>query len=145
MAYATASDIQNEFKNIDFSVSGSSVATAEVSEFISQAEGFINAKISNKYLTPVTGSESVKILKNICIWMVTDRVKEILKVKNVTEDTDQGVREGSLYKRAMDMLKEIASGTLPLPDATAVTTSAMKSYASDNNLEYTFKKSTAQW
>lgn len=145
MAYASKEDVAGEFKSISYS-STTNPKDSQVDEFITQADAFINAKISNKYVTPVTGADSLSILKNISVWFVADRIKDILKVKNVSDEVDQGVREGSLYKRAMDMLDEIAKGDLILPDATLATSKiGPRSYANDNNLEYTFKKGVNQW
>lgn len=145
MAYAVNADVINEFKALVTS-GGAAITTTKIDEWITQAEGLINGMISNKYVTPVTGTESVKILKMITIWLVADRIKEILKVKNVNEDVDQGVKDGSLYKRALDMLKDISKGTLPLTDATLLSSQdGLRSYAADVGLEYTFKRNTDQW
>ena len=87
MAYSTNSDIQSEFKNLAYSSSG--ITSAEVDEFIAQEDAYIDGRIGNKYDTPVTASNSVKILKTISIQLVAARVKTILAVKTGIPVTDQ--------------------------------------------------------
>lgn len=144
MAYSTYSDVTKEFKNIVFS-SNSSVTSDDVTEFITQADAYIDSQIASKYITPITGAESLKVLKRLSIWLVAGRIKMILKVKSGQDIGDQG-NDSDLITMARDEIKDIVKGLVKLTDATlAITGSGMKSYANDENLEYTFKKGDDQW
>lgn len=144
MAYCTSSDVTKEFKNITFSAT-SSVTSDDVTEFISQADAFINSQLANKFSVPITGTEALKIVKRLSIWLVTGRIKSILKVKTGQDIGDQGT-DSDLIKMAKDELKDISKGKASLIDAPLFSTSdGVKSFAVDEGLEFTFKKDVDQW
>jgi phage gp36-like protein len=143
MAYSVYGDVASEFKNILFAT-GQPVTDAEVTEFISQADAEIDGYLSQRYVTPITGTISLVVVKQLSIWLVADRVSKILQVKTKTEETKTA--DKSLRQMALDRLKELAKGTFKLPDATVLSSGAgFRSYANDNELDYTFKKGDDQW
>jgi len=136
--------VTKEFKNITFSAT-SSVTSDDVTEFISQADAFINSQLANKFTVPVTGTEALKIVKRLSIWLVTGRIKAILKVKTGQDIGDQGA-ETDLIKMAKDELKELSKGKSSLIDAPLISSAdGVKSFAVDEGLEFTFKKGVDQW
>lgn len=147
MAYCVASDVTSEFKRVDFSLANSAVTTAEVTEFISQADQFIDSKIGLKYEVPVTGANSLKILKQISIYLVAYRIKRILEVKVATPDPNaQDVQNQNLRQIALDMLKDIVDGLLLLSDATLASSgNGVGSYAYSNDQVAQFDRDTEQW
>lgn len=144
MAYSTNSDVRLEFKAMTLNSSTSSILDTTVDGFIAQADALINSKIGLKYVVPVTGAESLKILKTISIYLVADRMAKILQVKTITEENQTA--EKSLRDIAMEMIKDIIDGILLLSDATLKSSGhGFNSFAVDNDLDYTFKKATDQW
>lgn len=146
MAYCEVEDIQTEFKDIKFDEDGSAVTTASVESFIDQAGSEIDARISVRYAVPVTMNDSaLLLLKQICVWLVSDRIRDITEVKNVRTESDQDVKI-STGGRARKMLAEIANGDIFLLGATlASTADGVSSFVSSNNIEREWKKSKVQW
>lgn len=146
MAYAEVADIQTEFKDIAFDDDGSAVVTESVENFIDQAGSEIDARLSVRYIVPVTESSSaLLLLKQICIWLVSERIRDITEVKNVRPESDQDVKI-STAARARKMLNDIANGDIPLIGATMVTSAdGVTSYVSANNIPREWKKQDTQW
>lgn len=116
MAYATAAQVQNEFKSIDFASSGL-VTTAKVEQWIEETEAEINARISGKYTVPVTATTAVLLLRRICIGMVKCRIDEILAVKAPIDPNKQAAFTPTCEARFEKLMDKIASGKIPLPGA----------------------------
>jgi len=149
MAYAAYGDIESEFKNLEFSTS-KALTPAEVTEFISQEEGVINAAVSTRYDTPVTGTEAVKVLKNISIAIVACRVAKILNLKKdipiPAGMIPQQLNEGWACRKAEKLLEKIQSGKVVLDDAEAVSSGqGVSSYNSDNSICPVWKRDAKQW
>jgi len=145
MAYSVYTDVASEFKSVTFS-STTAVTDSEVTEFISQIDAWIDGILYSKYETPITGTESLKILKMLSIGLTVQRLIPILRVKTGSEGLDQETQ--SVVTRATDILKEIKSNKIVLSDATARTTNqGFKSFTNDNSdtIDYTFKSGTDQW
>jgi len=145
VAYSIYTDVQAEFKNITFS-SSSSVKDTEVTEFITQADAYIDSRLGLKYTVPITGVESLKICKRLSIWLVTGRIKRILRVKTGVQTGEQDTIDGDLETLARNEIEMILDGLLLLSDATLATTAdGFRSYAVDEDLEYTFTREDDQW
>jgi hypothetical protein len=107
MAYCLTTDVQSEFKNLIFSASGA-ISISEVDEFILQEDAYINSIISCKFITPIIVASDILILKKVCILLVSERIKKILRVKKVTVEGSQDSFSGT--SRADKMLKDICKG-----------------------------------
>lgn len=153
MAYAAASDISSEFKNITFGAD-SALTDTEVTGFIEQEEAVINAMISNRYEIPVTGTEAEKVMKNISIAYVAYRVATVLNLKKDVsvllsvkdKFIPQELNQGSKFKIAKKQLEAIQSGRLILIDATARSLEqGVKSYNAINSIAPLWERDTKQW
>jgi len=144
MAYALATDVQSEFRKLD--VSGStSVNSTEINTFIEQADAFINAKLYDYYVTPITGVESLKIIKMICVWLVADRISNILRMSKGTEASKKDGTYSSYKKQAMNMIDDIQKDKLKLTDASAKGDSSPTSFAVQNDIDPIIERDTDQW
>lgn len=144
MAYATAANVQDEFKSID--ISTGLITSAKISEMITQIEAYIDAKISARYTVPVTAAASTPILKMVSIGMVKCRIERILAVKAPVDPNRQASEPEDCNKRWEKMLAEIACGKFPLPGADrAVSGGAWGSYTHTNDLETTFSTEEDRW
>lgn len=146
MVYCEVEDIQNEFKSIAFDEDDSAVETETVEGFIDQASALMDGIISGRYAVPiVAGPSALLLLKQICTWLVSQRVKDIVEVKQVRPETDQDVKIDTAA-RAMKMLYDIASGKIELVGATLVgTTDAVQSFVTSNNSPRVFHKNSEDW
>lgn len=148
MAYASLSDIQNEFKSVTFS-SGSAPTDSAVTAFIAQEEAKLNARVGLKYVVPVDPTASplsTLILRSISVHLVTARIKEILKVKAADPKADQDARGGDPKKHALTVIDKIVSGEMPLPDAVLVSTAnGVRSFVVDNSEVQVFTKDNDLW
>ena len=149
MAYVTSAEIASEFKNLSFGTNNA-VTSDEVDEFISQEEGVINLVISNRYEVPVTGAESVKILKRITSAFVAYRVAKILDLKKDVPIPEklvaQDLSDGAFYLTAKKQLDNIRDGKIVLQDAEAKSLGqGVESYNKTNVVDSIWKRDTKQW
>lgn len=148
MAYATTSEITDEFKKLEIDAVDSIVDSAKVTRFIDEATAEIDTFISNKYLLPISGASSLLFLKKICIDLVSFRIVKIISIKKAvpaSKNAYQEILEGKFYDEAMDKLKMLAQGHITLPDAETQSKSSIRSYTKDNNVTPVFKKDERQW
>lgn len=152
MPYATAANINSEFKNMTPPLTGSegALTDAEVEEFIDQEEAVINAMIGNRYETPITGTEAEKVMKSISVAFVAYRVAKILNLKNDVPIpkgfVPQQLNEGSAFVKAKKQLEAIQSGKIVLNDAVALSAGqGVKSYNSENSIAPLWERDTKQW
>lgn len=145
-AYASVNDVKSEFKNLTISTD-TPITTSEVNSFIDQEEAYVNSRLSGLYEIPITGTESLKIMKMITVWCVADRIREIMQVKNISEPkVQQGTRAGGSCKRAREILKELRSRDTVLEDAVFKSTDGgFDSFTVQQGLENKFKKNVDQW
>ena len=146
MSYCEVEDVQKEFKSIAFDETNSAVVTDSVQEFIDQASAEMDAKLSVRYIVPVTASDSALLyLKQICIWLVSQRVKDICEIKNVRVESDQDVKVDTAA-RARKMLNEIVQGDVPLIGATETSSaSGVQSFVSSSGFQRTWRRGEDQW
>jgi len=143
MAYSINTDIQAEFKNLTYSSNG--ITSAEVDEYIAQEDAYIDGIVGRKYNTPITGTNSLKIVKTISVQLVAARVKRILAVKTGIPETEQDSSSG-LQGMALKKLDEIAEGRLLLSDADLARASdGVNSFAVSDDLSHIFKRDVDQW
>ena len=142
MAYSTVSEVASEFKDVEFTAT-TKVTDTEVLRFIDEAEALINGLVSCKYVVPIlTGPspESFKILRMVEIWLVADRVRQIMQVKDISvTKVQQGTRGPNSKKAAMDLLKKICDGTLKLTDAVLASSSdGVTGFLAGTDFDFTF-------
>jgi len=151
MTYALVSDIQNEIKNIDFANPKSSVLTSSVEDFLDQADAKINMYLT-QYVLPITGVESLLILKKIEIDLVAFRVTKIIDLTKSVPIPDstipQEITTGTCFRQAMNQLEMLKSNDLVLPDTDLVPESTgILSFHTEagNNIQPVFHKEAQQW
>ncbi len=143
MAYSLYTDVVNEFKNID--ITNGVITETKINEFISQADAYIDGRIGLIYQTPVTGTNSLLILKKISIGLTAQRIANILELKSVVAEGDQAIPK-DLIAEAKEDLQLIVDRGLLLSDADEVTTTGgVSSYTGENTVERTFQQGTQQW
>ena len=122
MSYCSSVDISVELKHMKLGDANSQVKTADVEDFIDQADAVIDMYVGKRYETPIVGVKSLQILRKISIDLVTYRVVKILDLSKSNPIPDaqvvQEITEGSAYRESMKILKDIRDNLMSLPDAT---------------------------
>ena len=145
MAYATAAEVTTEFKSVDFAATNAAVSTADVTQFIVEADSEINSKIGLVYETPVAAGEGLQLLKMLSKMLVKDRIDGILSVKTGQPDSKQEAGQ-TVQEKVDKILGEIASGKRVLLGATKISSGdGVNSYASSTGKEFTMKRDETQW
>lgn len=150
--YSVPQDIQDEFAAITFSTE-SKVTTTQLSEWITQESNYIDGVISRRYIAPVVKAsypEAFSILKRICIFRVSERVKNKLEVKSNATQTDSEQKYIQNYVRTPNQdLEAIAKGNLLLKDVPLVNASGSVSSSCgptcDVDTCHTFDVDKDQW
>jgi hypothetical protein len=150
MAYCTQADIEAEFKGITFSASGTVVTTTQLAEFIDQESTYIDARAGLRYVMPVLSAsypDAYKILKRICIFRVSQRVKNKMEVKR--EETQKSSEEKYIQNKVMtpnDDLDLIVKGLLLLKNVPlAAKNGGVNSFNVSTCVKHVFDTTKQQW
>lgn len=144
-SYADTAAVTSEFKDITFSAT-TKVTDTEVDQFIDEVEAEINMILSTRYVTPVTSTEGIKILRRCTVILTKQIINNIFRVKTGNDKVNQELPTGGGPARCRKMLEKLADGTLTLPGATLVSAgSGLTDYNSNNNVTPTFDVTKEQW
>lgn len=147
MAYCATTDVQAEFKNIDFT--SGFVTTATVTQFINEASALIDSKVGMRWTVPITGNaDSLALLSLFCRTLVADRVRGILanKQQTNTDPNKQVKSDGYSVRDVMAALEQIAKGLMQLPGAVLLNaTASMYSNNAQMGVQSRFKRNLKQW
>ena len=123
MSYWSVDDIRSDFKDIVFNAT-SSVTEAEVEKFILEESAFIDSMICSRYQVPVAEIDSPNaflVLKRICIFLASDRVRHVLYVKTGRDNSEQDTKGlKSLSRQPRRDLEAIRDNKSKLGDAIAL-------------------------
>lgn len=117
MGYCLKEDVAADFKDITFDTN-SSVKDSEVDSWIDEASAYMDTFLSSRYIVPVTGTQSLLVLKSICIYIVSDRVRNVLYTKTGVAEKNQDTKATFSYSRnPRKDLTMIQDGEIKLIDA----------------------------
>lgn len=152
MAYASNTDVAAEFKALSANGgfnSGTNPTDAQVDEWCTRASNFMDSKIAGKYAVPITGTNSLSLMKEICVWLVATRVSKVTGLQTGDNKVSGNAGKVDYDKKAMDTLVEIQSGKMKLSDAPlATSTDGAESYTNDNASDLqppTFTRAGKNW
>jgi len=134
MSYATTTEIESMFRNLDTTVSNPAITTAEIQNFINEKTAVINSRIGTLYEMPITegdNPESFKILKLLTKYGVACIIDDILN------DYAEADKKPTWCKKFTDMMKALVPDvdkktcrqcvpTMMLPDAVYIGTPTQK-------------------
>lgn len=114
MAYSTFADINNELNDINGLVPDGKEVRAWVENKIASADMEIDVRLSGKYVTPVTNTDALRLLRVISLNLTCYYVLR----QNYTQEDGNASDWVAEYKRtASDILQSIIDGTVSLlPD-----------------------------
>lgn len=142
MAYCLLADIEKHYMGTTFTASTVPTST-NINDMISVNSARIDGRLGKKYTTPITGTESLKIVKRICEILTASQVDDILQqLIPAKEKTDRPIE---YRKEAEELLKGIEEGTLILSDAADITGDMFYNYNVENSITAVMKKDTRQW
>lgn len=147
MSYCAYTDVQSDFKNIQFTDT-SLVTSSAVTQFIVEASALIDSYVGSRYVTPITGAMSLSLMSLFCRTLVSDRVRGIMANKQqVATDANQQVKsDGFATKDVMKALNDLKDGVSTLSDGVLLNQNA--SFYSNNNqngVNARFNKNRKQW
>lgn len=148
MAYTTSTEIQADFKNIDFTATGAAITTASVTQFIVEADALINSYVGSRYTVPITVESGLSLMKLLSRSLVAARIRGMLEVKqSQSTGANQNVRSESLsVSDVMKILKDIRDDNLTVVGATPlVSSSGFYSNNSTNDVAPKIEKDKTQW
>lgn len=148
MAYATNAEIEADFKDSTFTTT-SNVKTADVTQFIVEADALINSYVGTVYTAPVSASgEGLSLLKLLSRSLVAARIKRIMEVKQEKNaDPNQNIVGVLLSPTAvMKILKDIQERNIALAGAELLVSSGgFYSNNDSNDIAPVVEKDTKQW
>lgn len=150
MSYCEQSDIEADFKNIVFD-DESAVTDEQLDAWIEQESAYIDARVALRYVVPVVESTFPKaflLLKRICIFRVSERVRNKIEVKsNVSQALESEEKYSKNRVRTFnDDLDLIAKGLLVLEGVpTLPNGSGISSFNTDSGYCHQFDVSKQQW
>lgn len=148
MAYCLNTDVQAEFKNLNY-VSSGGITSGEVDTWIGETDAYINARISLKYSTPITNATDLLIMKTISVWLTADRVKKRLTTLTGVKGEQSSEPEEGWAVAAEKRLEAIVTGMLPLANSTLTRSNDGVDSYSYSQAEETeapvFSKGVDQW
>lgn len=148
MAYTTFAEVQADFKDMTFEVSGTNVIQSDVTQFIVEADALINAYVGARYAVPVTSGEGLSLLKMCSRCLVTARIKKIMEVKQTkSDDANQNVVGVLLSPTAvMKILSDIRDGKVSLAGGAAlISNSGFYSKNAADDIAPVIEKDSKQW
>lgn len=147
MAYCSTTEVTADFKDIAFTTT-SNIKSADVDQFIVEADALINSFIGSRYVVPVVSGAGLNLLKLYSRSLVTARIKKIMEVKQAkSDDANQNVVGVFLSpKDVMQMLKDIRESKINL-DGCPLLNSNSGFYSNNvsNKVCSVMKKDLKQW
>lgn len=140
MAYSVAADLTPWTGVLSASTK---VTIAQADAIAAAHSAAIDGHLASGYTTPITGTNSLAIVKDICLHLTLADVLDILGL-GFTVVQDKVVKTDH-RKIANDKLKAIVEGTLALSDASRSSSGDFVNDNVDNSREFTMKKDEVQW
>jgi len=113
--YHDLSDVQSRLPSSIATIDAlSEPNAAQVISWMEEVEAFVEGQLATRYQVPITGSQSILIVRDICADLTAYRVWQF-KAMGV-DDAEFRNQAEVLRTRAMEKLKALLEGTMVLPD-----------------------------
>ncbi|MCS7187449.1 MAG: DUF1320 family protein [Armatimonadota bacterium] len=113
--YITIDDVRSRLpSNIAEITMSSEPNISQVNGWIDEVEAEVDGILSTRYQTPITATQSLRIVKSICADIVAARVWR-MKAAGINDEVQLRYAD-TLEKGARDRLNQLANGTMSLPD-----------------------------
>ena len=105
MAYTSPDEVIEMFRDLKIG-NDTAVKSDTLDRWIARQDAYIDSRLAEYYLTPITGDESLKIVGLIATYKVAHMVKTVLELTSENSDKNQDV-QGNLDKKAEEMLDRL--------------------------------------
>jgi phage gp36-like protein len=113
--YHSLSDVQSRLPSSIATIDAvSEPNTTQVTAWMDEVEAFVEGQLATRYQVPITGSQSLLIVRDICADLTAYRVWQF-KAMGVDDPEFRNQAE-VLRQRAMEKLQALLEGTMVLPD-----------------------------
>ena len=113
--YHSLSDVQSRLPSSIATIDAlTEPNTQQVTAWMDEVEAFVDGQLATCYQVPITGSQSILIVRDICADLTAYRVWQF-KAMGIDDPEFRNQAE-VLRQRAMEKLQAILDGTLILPD-----------------------------
>lgn len=117
----------------------------KAAEIIAEIEAKINARISRKYVLPISQVEPLALLRGISLALCVERVREIMNVRTGTNNVDQ-IAAKTTADLARKDLERIVNGEIPLiGEVLASSGDGVRSFAVTAGDTPLFQRGVDQW
>lgn len=106
---ASYSTVENVLEALPSVGSVTNITSAVIAQFIGRTDALINAKISRQYALPIAGDVPILQTLSLDITLYNILAKRLYAGEQLSKSPWP-----DRYKEALDVLEEIAAGTLPL-------------------------------
>ncbi len=133
MAYHTEADIE-KILQIDINTN-TAVTTAQCADIIAETDATINSKLADKYQLPITGSDSLLVIRRIATKISAGEIQRIFGFnyqRGADEETKERVPQ--LLSEGRSALNALVNGTAKLTDAILVSKTEKVSSSYDAGL-----------
>lgn len=149
MAYCEQADIEADFKAITFNAD-TAITPAKLNAIIEEESNYIDARVGLRYVVPVVKAdypEAFSILKRICVFRVSDRVRSVIEVKDgITQKESNEKEKDNRSRTPNDDLDLIIKGLLLLKNVPLISKgSGVNSFNVDACVEHVFDVRKQQW
>jgi phage gp36-like protein len=113
--YHSLSDVQSRLPSSIATIDALTEPNADqVMAWMDETEAFVDGQLATRYQVPITGTQSLLIVRDICADLTAYRVWQF-KAMGVDDPEFRNQAE-VLRQRAMEKLQAILEGTMVLPD-----------------------------
>ena len=117
-----------------------------VEGWIDQATALIYSAVAEHYVVPVTDTDDLLVLKNLCVEYTRDELNFVLGKNRINISNNQTLTPRSVghanFRKKLDQLRD---GTFRLLNTSASSTVNSYSYTAANSITAEATKETAQW
>jgi hypothetical protein len=148
--YCSNQDIINDFKKLDVQCNGTVITESKLDDLIEQESFYIDSMIGSKYMVPaseISSPSGFSILKRICIFRVSLRVRNILEIRSdATQNSSEEKFTANGVRTPNDDLMAIKNGKLVLIDVPRKGTNlGIQSGSKQSGVCSPFKVGEQQW
>jgi len=139
--YHTLSDVQSRLPSSIATIDAVSEPNAsQVTAWMDEVEAFVEGQLAIRYQVPITGTQSILIVRDICADLTAYRVWQF-KAMGI-DDAEFRNQAEVLRTRAMEKLKSLLEGNMVLPDQPEV---ASATTPEGSFPEAIFERDKVQW
>jgi len=148
MAYCVKADVLADFKALKVEDTDTAITTAKLNAIIDEETAYIDGCLAVRYVVPITApAHAMLILKRICVFLVAERVKNILEVKTGSNQVESDQKQPfNSVRTPKNDLDDIAKGKIILIGVPLASSKlGVSSFNTDNCVKHVVDVTRQQW